>query len=87
METVDIFYGHLEYLTAIWDIKWPFGTFLEILVYFSRFSMLYQEKSGNPGYKCCRSSSEFGNLKRDALRNRISFHNITKYGDWLCRGK
>jgi hypothetical protein len=27
METVDIFYGHLEYLTAIWDIKWPFGTF------------------------------------------------------------
>jgi hypothetical protein len=33
----------------IWDILWPFGTFCGHLVYFSRFGMLYQEKSGNPG--------------------------------------
>jgi hypothetical protein len=30
-----IFYGHLVYFVVIWDI-------------FSRFGMLYQEKSGNP---------------------------------------
>jgi hypothetical protein len=27
LENVDIFYGHLEYFMAIWDILWPFGTF------------------------------------------------------------
>jgi hypothetical protein len=34
---------------AIWYILWPFGIFYGYLVYFSRFGMLYQEKSGNPG--------------------------------------
>jgi hypothetical protein len=24
---VDIFYGHLEYCTDVWDILWPFATF------------------------------------------------------------
>jgi hypothetical protein len=40
---------------AIWKILLPFGIFyghlvyfVAILVYFSSFSMLYQEKSGNP---------------------------------------
>jgi hypothetical protein len=40
---------------AIWSILLPLGTFyrhlvyfVAILVYFSRFGMLYQEKSGNP---------------------------------------
>jgi hypothetical protein len=41
--------GHLEYFTAIWYIVWPFGIFYGYLVYFSRFGMLYQEKSGNTG--------------------------------------
>jgi hypothetical protein len=27
LEYVDIFYGHLEYCTELWDILWPFGTF------------------------------------------------------------
>jgi hypothetical protein len=27
MVNVGIFCGHLEYLTAIWYILWPFGTF------------------------------------------------------------
>jgi hypothetical protein len=27
---------------------WPFGIFYDYLVHFSRFGMLYQEKSGNP---------------------------------------
>jgi hypothetical protein len=48
MKDVGKLYGHLVYFTAIWYILWPFGTFLVILVYFSRFGMLYQEKSGNP---------------------------------------
>jgi hypothetical protein len=28
----------------------PFGIFVDHLVYFSSFGMLYQDKSGNPGY-------------------------------------
>jgi hypothetical protein len=39
----------LEYFMAIWYILWPFGMSYGYLVYFSRFGMLYQEKSGNPG--------------------------------------
>jgi hypothetical protein len=34
---------------AIWYISWTFGTFYGYFVYFSRFGMLYQGKSGNPG--------------------------------------
>jgi hypothetical protein len=46
-ETVDILYGHLEYLMEIRDIWWPFGTFCVHLVHFSGFVIMYQEKSGN----------------------------------------
>jgi hypothetical protein len=38
---------HFVYFTAVSYILWPFGNFLDILVYFSHFVMLYQEKSGN----------------------------------------
>jgi hypothetical protein len=37
------FSSHLAY------ILWPFGIFCGDLVYFPRFGMLNQEKSGNPG--------------------------------------
>jgi hypothetical protein len=40
-------YGHLVYITAIWNILWPFGIFYGNLVYFPRFGILSQEKSGN----------------------------------------
>jgi hypothetical protein len=33
---------------VIWYILWPFSTLFGQLVYFSRFGMLYQEKSGIP---------------------------------------
>jgi hypothetical protein len=33
---------------VIWSILLPFGTFLGSFGIFSRFVMLYQEKSGNP---------------------------------------
>jgi hypothetical protein len=61
-----IFYGNLVYFTAIWYICRQFGIFYGTLVYltaiwyilrssgifFSRFGMLYQGKSGNPGLNC-----------------------------------
>jgi hypothetical protein len=31
---MEIFYGHLQYFTDIWDILWPFGTFCVHLQYF-----------------------------------------------------
>jgi hypothetical protein len=38
------FYGHLVHCY----ILWTFGIVRFNLVYFSRFGILYQEKSGNP---------------------------------------
>jgi hypothetical protein len=32
LEIVYILYGHLHYVTDIWDIKRPFGTFFPVLV-------------------------------------------------------
>jgi hypothetical protein len=44
--------GHWEYVfTGIWYILWQFGKVCCPLVYFSRFGMFYQEKSGNPTHK------------------------------------
>jgi hypothetical protein len=41
MANVGIFDSNLEFLTAIWYILWPIGTFCGHLVYiFSRFGML-----------------------------------------------
>jgi uncharacterized membrane protein YagU involved in acid resistance len=47
MKDVSKFYGHVVYFTSISYILWPFGA---ILVYFFRFGMLHQEKSGNTVY-------------------------------------
>jgi hypothetical protein len=47
---VGIFMSICYIFTAIWYTLWPFGIFIGDLIYFSRFGMLYQEKSGNPGY-------------------------------------
>jgi hypothetical protein len=43
MKYVGVFYGHFVYFTAIVYIFRRL-----VLVYFPRFGMLYQEKSGNP---------------------------------------
>jgi hypothetical protein len=58
LQVVGIFYDHLVYFaaiwctycTAIWYILWSCGIFYGHLVYFPRFGMLYQDKSGNPGF-------------------------------------
>jgi hypothetical protein len=49
MENICIFHAHLEYISAIWYILWPFGNFVVIWHMFPRFGILCQEKSGNPG--------------------------------------
>jgi hypothetical protein len=48
MEEDGIFHGHLVQITVFCYILWTFGKFRGNLVYFSRFGILYQEKSGNP---------------------------------------
>jgi hypothetical protein len=48
---VYVFYWHLVHFTAICNILWTFGIVRIDLVYFSRFGILYREKSGNPDPK------------------------------------
>jgi hypothetical protein len=49
MENVGIFMTIWStYFTPNWCILWTFGIFCGRLVYFSRFGLLYQKKSGNP---------------------------------------
>jgi hypothetical protein len=59
MEDGGIFYGHLVYFTVFCYILWTIGIVRGNLVYFSRFGILYQEKSGNP----------VRDIKSDDLRN------------------
>jgi hypothetical protein len=49
METVGVFKGHSEFVTAILYILWPFGNLVPIWYIFPRFGILCQEKSGNRG--------------------------------------
>jgi hypothetical protein len=37
MENIGIFYGQLEYFTAIWYVVWPFGKVVVIWYIFHRF--------------------------------------------------
>jgi hypothetical protein len=53
MENLGIFYDHLLYFRAIGNILWPFVILCGDLVYFPRFGILDQEKSGNPGARSC----------------------------------
>jgi hypothetical protein len=64
MEDFGIFNGHLVYFTAIWHTLWPLGC----LVYFFRFGILYQEKSGNPddGINIGLSLTDLPRLLHDA---------------------
>jgi hypothetical protein len=48
LEDAGIFYGLLVYFTVFCYILWTFDMARGNLVYFSRFGILYQEKSGNP---------------------------------------
>jgi hypothetical protein len=49
MEDIGTFFDHLVYFTAIGFILWSYLVIIfGLLIYFPRFGMLYQEKSGNP---------------------------------------
>jgi hypothetical protein len=48
MEQVGVFFGHLEYISAIWYILWIFGNLVAIWYISPRFGIFSQEKSGNP---------------------------------------
>jgi hypothetical protein len=51
METVGIFYEHLEYFSAIWYIFLQFGIACGRLVYFSRFGMFGPRKIWQPWFR------------------------------------
>jgi hypothetical protein len=50
MEKVGMFYGHLEYITDIGYILWPFGNLVAIWHILPRIGILCEEKSGNPAF-------------------------------------
>jgi hypothetical protein len=80
MQDVGIFYGQLVHFTAIWytlSISSSFGIFI------SRFGMLYQEKSGNPGSNkrltfYCVTKVMFAGYLDEAVKNLI-------YNNRCCR--
>jgi hypothetical protein len=59
MEDDGTFYGHFVHFTVFCYILWTFGIVRGYYVCFFRFGILYQEKSGNPVYRC---------------RNRVDHH-------------
>jgi hypothetical protein len=61
------FYGHSVYVHTY--------IFYDLLVYFSRFCMLYKEKSGNPGSRCNKK----GFLLRKIFYDLIVFHRQTYF--------
>jgi hypothetical protein len=70
-----VLFGHLVNFPSTWHILWPFGIFSPLLVHFTWFGMLYQEKSGNPDVSSSRAAvtKPFGDSIR---RNEL----------WTCRG-
>jgi hypothetical protein len=61
---------------AIWPILYPFDIFFDYLVYFSRYGMLYKEKSGNPAFNVLPKE-----LQRRQHYRRKSFYKSVKLSD------
>jgi hypothetical protein len=49
MKMVSTFYDHVEFITSIWYILWPFDNLVAAWHIFPLFGILKKEKSGNPG--------------------------------------
>jgi hypothetical protein len=47
LEDVGIYHGHVVHFTVFCYILWAFGRVRGDFVFFSRFGILYQEKSGS----------------------------------------
>jgi hypothetical protein len=71
-----LFYGHLDYITDIGDILWPFGTFCIHLVRFSGVGIMNREKSGNPDvvHAHLQLSAIHGFTVKHFLPQVIQFH-------------
>jgi hypothetical protein len=80
MEDVGIFYGHSVHFTVVCYISWTFGIVGGNLVYFSRFGILYQEKSGHPGFVhlTCSDKPTF-EAKRDSRITKSMRKNLASY--------
>jgi hypothetical protein len=62
MEDVGIFYVLLVHFTVFSYILWTSGIVRGNLVFFSRFGILYEEKSGNPAYAHVECTLRFQEL-------------------------
>jgi hypothetical protein len=74
MKDAGKFDGHLVYFTSISYILWTFGIFVVILVHFSSFGMLCQEKSGKQWKKnlCAAFSPDFGSSSNFYFTTRVT---------------
>jgi hypothetical protein len=73
IEDVGIFKHNFVYFTAKCSILCSYGTFIGHLIYFSRFGMLYGEKSGNPAFA----------VKRIHQEEKLFLHHRRKQGDQM----
>jgi hypothetical protein len=71
MENVGIVYGHLEHITDIWYIVWPFGNLVAIWYIFPHSGTLCQEKYGNPVHDLEDESK----IRESENSFKYSFHN------------
>jgi hypothetical protein len=51
IDSIGIFYGHLECILAIWYVMWHIGNLLFFWYIFPCFGILYHQKSGNLAVK------------------------------------
>jgi hypothetical protein len=64
MEKVGIFYGYLEFITAIWYYLWTSGNLVAFWYISHHFGILRREKSGNPGQQQHSSAAKACNVCR-----------------------
>jgi hypothetical protein len=61
-------YGQLVHFMVLCYILWTFGTVRGNLVYFPRFGILYQEKSGNPDFERQPKFDQMFSTKNPSIR-------------------
>jgi hypothetical protein len=92
MKKVGIFYGLLEYITAIWSILGPFDNLVPIWYTFPRFGILCKEKSGNldaiyqmttAKLLICKISQDWSPIKIPILIGSQHVHIKSTYS-WEC---
>jgi hypothetical protein len=64
--------GHFVHFTVLCYILWTFGIVCGNLVYFSRFGILCEEKSGNPGLDNTTQPRRQGIFKNAFISNHKS---------------